>query len=179
VQLSKNLTKDYLKAYQTNGSLDLGEVLWQDNKGQVYGKDFAGLKSASSLQDVVAKFVNLAEAGDYIAINAYLPRNDAMTESLENLRTSIAEQTHKAVTLGFGPRFQHSTGQLHKGGKNNILVLYVTADPVVDFEVPTEDISFGTLELAQALGDLQANFNVGRRGIRIHLTNGAVEDLIG
>jgi transaldolase/glucose-6-phosphate isomerase len=178
VQLSKTLTKDYLKAYQSSGSLELGEILWQNDLGQVYGKSFEGLNQATGLNDVIGRFVALAGAGDYIALNAYLPRNDAMTEALEKLRHEIAGQTHKAVTLGFGPRFQHSTGQLHKGGKNNILVLYITADPAVDFEVPTQDISFGTLELAQALGDLQANLNVGRRGIRIHLTKGGIKDLL-
>jgi len=179
VQLSKTLTKEYIKAYYENGSLDIGEVLWESDKGQVYGKPFDGLKESASLSEVVKSFVNQAGEGDFIAINAYLPRNDAMTASLEALRKNIAEQTSKAVTLGFGPRFQHSTGQLHKGGKNNILVLYITWDAIPDFEVPTQNISFATLEIAQALGDLNANLNVGRRGIRIHLTHGKVKDLIG
>ncbi|MCD6476394.1 MAG: hypothetical protein J7K85_09080, partial [Anaerolineaceae bacterium] len=179
VQLSKTLTKEYIKAYYENGSLDIGEVLWESDKGQVYGKPFDGLKESASLSKVVKGFVGQAAEGDFIAINAYLPRNDAMTASLEALRKNIAEQTSKAVTLGFGPRFQHSTGQLHKGGKNNILVLYITWDAIPDFEIPTQNISFATLEIAQALGDLNANLNVGRRGIRIHLTHGKVKDLIG
>lgn len=169
VQLSKTLTKDYIKKYHEEGHLELGEVLWENDKGAVYGESFDGLAAVESLKDVIARFTAQAEAGDYIAINAYLPRNEKMTEMMEGLRKAIAQHTQRAVTLGFGPRFQHSTGQLHKGGKNNILVLYITADPEADFEVPTQDISFATLEMAQALGDLNANFNVGRRGIRIHL----------
>ncbi len=169
VQLSKTLTKDYIKKYHEEGKLDLGEVLWENEKSAVYGKTFDGLVEAANLKEVIAKFAAQAGEGDYIAINAYLPRNEKMAAMMEKLRKSIAKQTNRAVTLGFGPRFQHSTGQLHKGGKNNILVLYITAEPDIDFEVPTQDISFATLEMAQALGDLQANFNVGRRGIRVHL----------
>lgn len=169
VQLSKTLTKDYIKKYHEEGALDLGEVLWENEKGAVYGQSFEGLSECENLKEVIAGFTALAGEGDYIAINAYLPRNEKMTEMMEGLRTAIAHHTQRAVTLGFGPRFQHSTGQLHKGGKNNILVLYITADPEVDFEVPTQNMSFATLEMAQALGDLNANFNVGRRGIRVHL----------
>lgn len=169
VQLSKTLTKDYIKKFHAEGKLDLGEVLWENEKGAVYGQAFDGLDECSTLKEVIAGFTAQAEEGDYIAINAYLPRNERMTAMMEELRTAIAQHTQRAVTLGFGPRFQHSTGQLHKGGKNNILVLYITAEPEADLEVPTQNISFATLEMAQALGDLQANFNVGRRGIRVHL----------
>ena len=169
VQLSKSLTKEYIQRYHDEGHLDLGEVLWETDKAIVYGKAFDGLDDAKTPKEVIAAFAAQAKEGDYIAINAYLPRNEKMTVMLEGMRKYIAQETQRAVTLGFGPRFQHSTGQLHKGGKNNILVLYITAEPETDFEVPTQNISFATLEMAQALGDLNANFNVGRRGIRIHL----------
>ncbi|MEE4194978.1 MAG: transaldolase, partial [Anaerolineae bacterium] len=169
VQLSKSLTKEYIKRYHEEGNLDLGKVLWENSKGAVYGQSFEGLSDCENLKDVIAAFTAQAAPGDYIAINAYLPRNEKMTVMMEELRKAIAQHTHRAVTLGFGPRFQHSTGQLHKGGKNNVLVLYITAEPEADLEVPTQNISFATLEMAQALGDLQANYNVGRRGIRVHL----------
>jgi hypothetical protein len=73
--------------------------------------------------------------------------------------------------LGFGPRFQHSTGQLHKGGDNNGLFLVITADPKKDVEIPTEGLSFGALEHGQALGDVEALQARGRRVLRIHLAN--------
>jgi transaldolase / glucose-6-phosphate isomerase len=169
VQLSKTLTKDYIKAYHEQGSLDVGTVIWENEEALVYGDSSFDFSDADDLNALISQYVSLAKEGEYIAINAYLPRNDATTIQMESLRESIAQQTRRAVTLGFGPRFQHSTGQLHKGGKNNILLLYITKDPSTDFEVPGQDISFATLEMAQALGDMQANLNVGRRAIRVHL----------
>ncbi|HET58778.1 MAG TPA: bifunctional transaldolase/phosoglucose isomerase [Chloroflexi bacterium] len=169
VQLSKTLTKDYIKAYHQQGSLDLGSVIWENDEAIVYGDSSFDFSSVTDLNALISRYVSLAQEGDYVAINAYLPRNAATTAQMENLRESIAQQTRRAVTLGFGPRFQHSTGQLHKGGKNNILLLYITKDPSTDFEVPGQDISFATLAMAQALGDMQANLNVGRRAIRVHL----------
>jgi transaldolase / glucose-6-phosphate isomerase len=169
VQLSKTLTKDYIKAYHEQGSLDQGTVIWENEEAIVYGGSSFNFSGPDDLNALISQYVSLAKEGDYIAINAYLPRNAATTAQMESLRESIAQQTRRAVTLGFGPRFQHSTGQLHKGGKNNILLLYITKDPATDFEVPGQDISFATLEMAQALGDMQANLNVGRRAIRVHL----------
>ncbi|MEE4194001.1 MAG: bifunctional transaldolase/phosoglucose isomerase, partial [Anaerolineae bacterium] len=129
VQLSKSLTKEYIKRYHEEGSLDLGKLLWENSKGAVYGQSSEGLPDCENLKDIIAAFTAQAAPGDYIAINAYLPRNEKMTVMMEELRKAIAQHTQRAVSLGFGPRFQHSTGQLHKGGKNNILVLYITAEP--------------------------------------------------
>jgi transaldolase/glucose-6-phosphate isomerase len=85
------------------------------------------------------------------------------------VRNLIRDRTGLATTLGYGPRFLHSTGQLHKGGPNNALYLQLTADEERDIEIPDRDYSFGTLKQAQALGDLQALREHDRRVIRIHL----------
>jgi transaldolase/glucose-6-phosphate isomerase len=85
------------------------------------------------------------------------------------LRSWIREKTHNATTLGFGPRFQHSTGQLHKGGKNNGLFLVITASPLKDIEIPEEGLSFGTMEHGQALGDMEALESRDRKVLHIHL----------
>jgi hypothetical protein len=74
-----------------------------------------------------------------------------------------------AVTLGFGPRYLHSTGQLHKGGANNLVVLMITADPAPDLPIPGQSITFGLLERAQAIGDLQALWSAGRRAFGLHV----------
>jgi transaldolase/glucose-6-phosphate isomerase len=81
------------------------------------------------------------------------------------------KRTHLATTIGFGPRFLHSTGQLHKGGPNNGLFIQITADPVEDVIIPEEGITFATLERAQALGDLESLIARGRRVVRVHLSN--------
>ena len=118
-----------------------------------------------SIEEVLAT----AEPGDYIALLAYLPRNDAMETRLQALRRKLQERYNVATTLGFGPRYLHSTGQLHKGGANIGVFLVLTDDPVGDVEVPGRPFSFGRLHRAQALGDLQSLLSSGRRVAHVHL----------
>jgi hypothetical protein len=121
------------------------------------------------LEAALKEFLNDAQSGDYIAIMGYLPRSSSMAAALQELQVAIRNRTKRAVTVGFGPRFLHSTGQLHKGGPNNGLFLQITADPVEDIQIPEKGISFGTLERAQALGDYEALEASGRRVLRVHL----------
>ncbi len=97
-----------------------------------------------------------AEAGDYVAILAFLPDREAIRKRLEAFRDDVRKRTRLAATLGFGPRYLHSTGQLHKGGPNNGLYILITAPTEEDLSVPGEAYSFGQLELAQAMGDFEA-----------------------
>jgi transaldolase/glucose-6-phosphate isomerase len=120
-------------------------------------------------------FLSKASAGDFVAINAYIPRNHETVDALQALRVAIREKTKCAVSAGFGPRFQHSTGQFHKGGPNKGLFIQVVYDADVDMGIPTQGMTFGTLLRAQALGDYEALVAAGRRVIRIKLNK--VEDL--
>ncbi|HSB65784.1 MAG TPA: bifunctional transaldolase/phosoglucose isomerase, partial [Anaerolineales bacterium] len=119
----------------------------------------------------INRFLQSAKPSDYVAINAYLARDPKNSASLQYLREWIRDRTRLATMLGFGPRFQHSTGQLHKGGGNNGLFLVITTDPKKDVEIPEKGLSFGTLEHGQALGDVEALQARGRRVLRIHLAN--------
>jgi hypothetical protein len=92
---------------------------------------------------------------------------------LTAMRLAVRDALKAATTVGFGPRFLHSTGQLHKGGANNILALQITAERAVDASIPSEGYSFGALIRAQALGDWQALASRGRRVLRVHLKRGA------
>jgi transaldolase/glucose-6-phosphate isomerase len=123
------------------------------------------------LNVVLGKFLKKAKSGGYVAINAYLPHNSEMIDALQKMRVVIRAKTGNAVTAGFGPRFQHSTGQFHKGGPKNALFLVITAEPEKDFDVPTEGLTFGTLIRAQALGDFEALLEAKRKAIRIHLSS--------
>jgi transaldolase/glucose-6-phosphate isomerase len=152
VQDSKTRTKNRIKEYQKEGSFPGGEALKLEEAG-------------IALKD----FFRQASPSDYIAINAYLPRFTKMVEELQELRVALRAKTRCAVTLGFGPRFLHSTGQLHKGGPDNGLFLLVTTDPTNDIDIPNGGMSFGTLECAQALGDYEALIGRGRRVLHIHL----------
>jgi hypothetical protein len=92
---------------------------------------------------------------------------------------SARDGTKAATMLGYGPRYLHSTGQLHKGGPNTGVFVLVTAAPVVDIDIPGEAFSFGTLELAQALGDFASLGDAGRRALHVHLPSPDAERLTG
>jgi transaldolase/glucose-6-phosphate isomerase len=114
---------------------------------------------------------HLASAGpnDYLAFCAYFLRTPARDAALGRMRAACRDRTHNATTLGYGPRFLHSTGQLHKGGPNTGVFLQLTADTQADLPVPGESYTFATLRDAQALGDLQVLKRRGRRALRVHL----------
>jgi hypothetical protein len=88
---------------------------------------------------------------------------------LKALRTAVRDRTRAATMFGFGPRYLHSTGQLHKGGANSGVFLLITASPRDDLAIPGEPFSFGTLELAQAVGDFASLDAAGRRALHAHL----------
>jgi transaldolase/glucose-6-phosphate isomerase len=119
------------------------------------------------------KLISAAQAGEFFTINAYIPRSKETVDALQALRVTIREKTKCAVSAGFGPRFQHSTGQFHKGGPNNGLFLQVVYDAANDFEIPTQGMTFGTLIRAQALGDYEALVAAGRRTLRVLLSSPA------
>ncbi|HTE67464.1 MAG TPA: transaldolase, partial [Actinomycetes bacterium] len=116
---------------------------------------------------VRALLETLAE-GDYFAILAYLPPDSAIREGLQRIRASVRDALGNATTGGIGPRYLHSTGQLHKGGPNSGVYLMLTADPLRDLPIPGRAESFGTLIAAQAAGDLAALQRRGRRVLRLH-----------
>ena len=110
-----------------------------------------------------------AKSGDYVALLAYIERNERHTQALTEMRTRIRDRTHAATCLGFGPRFQHSTGQAYKGGPNSGVFLQVTCDDLADIDVPGHSYSFGVVKAAQARGDLEVLVERGRRAMRVHL----------
>jgi hypothetical protein len=110
--------------------------------------------------------------GDYIAITAYLPRNPATEAALHQARMLLRDRFRVATTVGFGPRFLHSTGQLHKGGPNTGVFIQVVGDDPVDLPIPGKPYTFGRLKHAQALGDLASLRAHGRRVARV-----TIEDL--
>jgi transaldolase/glucose-6-phosphate isomerase len=146
----KNNTKRLLEGYETSGA-------------------FPNDLPSRSAHGQISKFLRSAKAGEYIAIQAYLPYHDGVDELLTKLRGVIREKVGVPVTVGYGPRFLHSTGQLHKGGANNVVSFQLTYDPAEELLIAGEPYSFATLLRAQALGDLEALLTQGRRAMRIHL----------
>jgi glucose-6-phosphate isomerase len=113
--------------------------------------------------------LSLARPGDYVALLAFLHRTSERHARLQRLREALREATRLATTLGYGPRYLHSTGQLHKGGPDTGLFIQLTAAPDETVGIPAEPFGFGELQRAQAEGDYAALERRGRRLLRIHL----------
>ncbi|RJP47647.1 MAG: bifunctional transaldolase/phosoglucose isomerase [Anaerolineaceae bacterium] len=160
VQDSKTRTKNKLADFQKTGKLTDVDLV-----------------NASDAKPALEKFLKGAKPGDFFTINAYLPRNDETIELLQQMRVAIREKTKCAVTAGFGPRFQHSTGQFHKGGPNKGWFIQVVYDAQGDMEIPTQGLSFGTLLRAQALGDYEALQAAGRKVLRLRLGGNFLREL--
>ncbi len=117
--------------------------------------------------------------GDYVALQAFLPRDTANVEALQAARVRLRDRHRVAVTAGFGPRFLHSTGQLHKGGPDSVACIQIVSDTAVpgravregdgDLAIPGRTAGFGELQRAQALGDLESLLAIGRRVARVTL----------
>ena len=132
------------------------------------------LDGAVTLEDALKAHFKRVKAGDYVALLAFIERNNAHTSTLDAMRATIRDATGAAACLGFGPRFLHSTGQDYKGGPNTGVFLQITSKHAHDIAVPGKDYSFGAVVDAQAAGDLAVLAERGRRVVRVHLHN--VED---
>lgn len=126
------------------------------------------LRIKMSDMDLVSFWEDIRE-GDYVAILAFLPDRKEIRQKLVEIRQILRAGTNKPVTLGFGPRYLHSTGQLHKGGANSALFLLITTKHPEDMEVPGNKYTFGELEMAQAMGDLRALESKGRAVYHLRL----------
>ncbi|MEN6579663.1 MAG: bifunctional transaldolase/phosoglucose isomerase [Anaerolineaceae bacterium] len=169
VQLSKTITKDMINAYQKSGKLEDGEPIWENDQAIVYGFRNEEALKETDLESLLLAYARSVPEKGYVVLSGFIPRLEENFEFLQALRGRILNAVNKATTLGFGPRFLHSTGQLHKGGLGGGLFIHFTKDAEHDFEIPGEGISFGTLQRAQALGDLQALAQKDRAAIRVHL----------
>ncbi|HUH16956.1 MAG TPA: transaldolase [Methylomirabilota bacterium] len=172
VQEAKDATRDLLEAYRASGALRAPAPLVSQTGIAAYA-DPAVLGDASvSVEGAVMQLLSRLRAGrDYFAILAYLPQDPDVEARLQRLRARVRDSHGVATTLGFGPRFLHSTGQLHKGGPDSGVFLQITAEPSKDLPIPGWQESFGTLIAAQALGDLAALQRRGRRVLRLHLAD--------
>ena len=111
------------------------------------------------------------------SLMAYLPQDSATQGRLNAIRHAVRAATKAATTVGFGPRFLHSTGQLHKGGPNTAVCLQITAEISGDVSIPGSPYSFGTFIRAQAIGDVRSLQGHGRRVVRVHLGADYVQGL--
>jgi glucose-6-phosphate isomerase len=162
VQESKDITKGLLGEYAATGELP-AEPPADDGRRVVYPVGDEDLPAA------LREFLAQAAAGDYVALQAYVAPGQAVWDQLQAVRLQLRDGLRVATTLGYGPRYLHSTGQMHKGGPNTGLFLQLLGHDPDDVEIPGQPYSFGTLKRAQARGDLTALRAHGCRAIRVCL----------
>jgi len=170
VERAKALARDMVGAYMKSGSLPTAASALSGEGITVYGDVRAATPGAA-----LADFLGRGKPGDYVALQAYVEPTPETDAALLALRVRLRDELGLATTVGYGPRFLHSTGQLHKGDGGRGLFIQITADDPADAPIPDEAgspasaITFGVLKTAQALGDRQALLDAGRRVISFHL----------
>ncbi len=172
VQESKDNTGRLLDQYRSQGSLPEGQPALTEAELQLYGVESA------SASEAFQRFFEQAGEGAYIAFMAYVPNTDEVNAGIHDTRMLARDGLRVATTVGYGPRFLHSTGQLHKGGKQNGIFVQITHEDAVDLPIPGFDFSFNTLKRAQALGDFEAFTRRGRPAMRVHVTGDLVAGLL-
>ena len=203
VQESKDATKELLEAYVQDGRLPEQAALAQDGVLTIYADDETRAKlNTADVAEAIKVHLAGIRSGDYIALLNYFeerPMNEdyfeatmpALTPSMSNyaepppaheaviqaIRAHLRDATRCATTTGYGPRFLHSTGQLHKGGPDTGVFLQITAPDNCDVLIPGEPYSFSVLKQAQALGDFRSLSTRGRRAIRVDLGADALAGL--
>lgn len=164
VKESKDRTVALLDRYAREHRLPEAAPALREEGIAVYGA-----KGAGSLPAALQAWRAQIRAGDYAAVLSFLPRTPALDGAVESLRARVSELTGAATMLGYGPRYLHSTGQLHKGGPDRVVLLLLTSDDPADLPVPSYPYTFSVLKHAQALGDFQALQERRRRVLRLHL----------
>jgi transaldolase/glucose-6-phosphate isomerase len=186
VEASKAKTRALTDEYEKSHRLPKEETLFRENGVALYAdpRSAAELGRHNTLSGYLKSHFGRVRArqksGDYLALLAYIERNEAHTQALTAIRARVRDQTRAATCLGFGPRFQHSTGQAYKGGPNSGVFLQITCDDPADLDVPGHSYSFGVVKAAQARGDLDVLVERGRRALRVHLTevNAGLAELV-
>jgi len=179
VESAKIRAREMVAAYQDKGKLPELPLTLESNGLKVYSTT-----GNTSFENIISSFLsqlltpaNVSQSKRYFSIQAYLKPSDKVYDMLKRLSLNIENQYGVAVTIGFGPRFLHSTGQLHKGDSGNGLFLQLLSDSLRDCQIPDDplkqgsSISFGVLKTAQALGDRQALMDAGRNVLTIDLSS--------
>ncbi len=180
VQASQENTTRLLDRYQAEGVLPEGEPIFAAEGIRLYGDGVAAaaLRGARRLGEALRAHLQRVKPGEYIALTAYLPWSLAPDGIFREMRGALRRRWRVATTLGYGPRFLHSTGQLHKGGGDRGVFLQITMEDRPDLAIPGTPHTFGVMKRAQALGDLQALQARGRRALRAHITGDVTEGLL-
>jgi hypothetical protein len=172
VEATKIHTRKMIESYKNKKSTDEKKPILATTGGDVYGDT-----KEKTISETLNNFLAQNKIGDYASLQIYLSPTTEINKAIAILRAAIFKKYKLPVTCGYGPRYLHSTGQLHKGGANHGLFIQLTGENIVDLPIPDKhnkdysSLSFGELFAAQAKGDFQALTEKDRRVIRIHCPN--------
>jgi glucose-6-phosphate isomerase len=178
VEASKVSAKRMLEEYKKKGKIPFEEPLLVSQGMRIYGSTEGG-----TIEEAFTTFLNQSGPGDYVALQAYVEPTGEIDAVLSRLGKSIRDRYGIATTFGYGPRFLHSTGQLHKGDAGRGLFVQFTAEDVNDIPIPDEagskasSTTFSVLKAAQAMGDREALLAKGRRVLRLHFEEDILKGL--
>jgi glucose-6-phosphate isomerase len=186
VESAKILARNMVNSYKESGVINTGDPSYLTKALQFFG-DISGNNIPEIFEQLIGTVAGEKKSRgkySYLALQAYLKPDLKTDKFLHQLRTLLQKKYQVATTLGYGPRFLHSTGQLHKGDAGNGIFIQVSADMPNDFDIPDEagedvsSISFGILKTAQYLGDFEALKEGNRKVIRIHLEKSVGDGLL-
>src|SRR5215468_6708665 len=171
VQESKDNTKLLLEDFKRDGHLPEQSLAVEGRGLKVYCDEetIQELGKNKTIETFIAAHLKRVKPGDYIAMLDYIRETGEHEALIQAIRTHLRDALRVATTTGYGPRFLHSTGQLHKGGDSSGVFIQITADDLKDVPIVGEPFTFGVLKQAQALGDFQSLASRDRRAIRVHL----------
>jgi transaldolase/glucose-6-phosphate isomerase len=174
VEAAKIKTRELISVFEKSGALPSEEPVMSTAQVDLYTDEnnASALREAGADGDLgswlKAHFARI-HVNDYAALLAYIERNPAHIDALQQMRLEIRDERHVATCAEFGPRFLHSTGQAYKGGPNTGVFLQITADDASNLPVPGQNATFGVIKAAQARGDFDVLTERGRRALHVHL----------
>ncbi|HVE12530.1 MAG TPA: bifunctional transaldolase/phosoglucose isomerase, partial [Elusimicrobiota bacterium] len=174
VEASKAAARALTREFERSGALPAEAPFFESDAARVYApaetaRRLSAKARERTLPELLRAHLDSLRPGDYWAELVYLAREERSGRILEDMRAAVRSAKRTATCLGYGPRFLHSTGQLHKGGPDAGVFLQITCDDRLDLAVPGHPYTFGTVKAAQARGDLEALSRRGRRVLRVHL----------
>ncbi len=174
VEASKVATRRLTAAFDETGQLPEKAPFFEGDgvklfAGDAYAQTLTSAVKSDGIEGLLAAHLERIKPGDYLGINAYVEMNEQNHEVLQAIRHAVRDSKRVATTLGYGPRFLHSTGQLHKGGPNSGVFLQITSNDAADLPIPGQKYTFSVLKQAQAVGDFEVLVERDRRALRVHL----------
>ena len=182
VESAKVAARDLTASYEADGCLPTEDAFLEDSgirlfAARPHSERLVATSSKPSLASVLEAHLGTVDSGDYVALLAFVVRSAETQAALAKLRGLIRARTRVATCVGFGPRFLHSTGQLHKGGPDSGVFIQIGCESPADVPAPGRGVTFGVVKHAQALGDFNVLKGLGRRALRVHIQGDLAEGL--